>query len=516
MTFFEIILLLAIAVPLVVVLVAFSVPAAAGLAKALRWVGVQVGLYIGRSVRDLGRIFACVLVAPIFAMLALVSLVFLQRGAAAKFGRALRDEGARCLVAFYRLVLANPMRLLGLSTALEGLEERLPSVLTGTWGEVVSPRTGLFPGYAIIGTLPGGGSGAKLFIAQPTKAKQREFRKHLPAGAELPQRVVLKSFSTLGEAGLPAIVRESRALEAGTRLGLILDHGLAGDRFFYATRYVPGDALNVVIDRLHAQAGPDGLDAPRLRGALLLVRDLLVTLAEYHAAGVWHKDVKPDNIIVDAPAPTQGEPAQAPPRRAHLVDLGLISPLRSALTLTTHGTEYYRDPELVRRALRGVRVQDVDGARFDVYAAGAVLYAVVEGTFPAQGVLSPISKRCPAAIAWIIRRAMADYDQRYASVEAMRLDLDAALAQTDLEHAKPADLPSVSNTQEAPPVPSDAAREQLPIVTDSASRELASASPQPNTGDNTLGQPLTAGPAPSPAGLRVVVTNWWTGTYRVE
>ena len=35
--------------------------------------------------------------------------------------------------------------------------------------------------------------------------------------------------------------------------------------------------------------------------------------------------------------------------RVQLVDLGLITPLASAMTLTTHGTEYFRDPELVRK-----------------------------------------------------------------------------------------------------------------------------------------------------------------------
>ncbi|MCP6440745.1 hypothetical protein NL474_30330, partial [Klebsiella pneumoniae] len=77
---------------------------------------------------------------------------------------------------------------------------------------------------------------------------------------------------------------------------------------------------------------------------------------------------------------------------------------------TTHGTEYFRDPEMVRLALRGVKVQEVDGAKFDLYAAGAVLYSMIENSFPAHGVLSPINKRCPEALRWIVRRAMADYD----------------------------------------------------------------------------------------------------------
>ena len=56
--------------------------------------------------------------------------------------------------------------------------------------------------------------------------------------------------------------------------------------------------------------------------------DLVSTLDRYHADGLWHKDVKPDNIIVHGGA-------------AHLVDFGLATSLRSAMTLTTHGTEYF-------------------------------------------------------------------------------------------------------------------------------------------------------------------------------
>jgi serine/threonine protein kinase len=126
-----------------------------------------------------------------------------------------------------------------------------------------------------------------------------------------------------------------------------------------------------------------------------------------------------------------------------LVDLGLVSSLGSAMTLTTHGTEYFRDPEMVRRALRGVRVMDVDGVRFDVYSAGAVLYAMVENSFPAQAELSPITRRCPASLAWIIKRAMAPYDQRYASASAMLEDVRALAAKSDLFGAKPASLPSM-------------------------------------------------------------------------
>ena len=80
-----------------------------------------------------------------------------------------------------------------------------------------------------------------------------------------------------------------------------------------------------------------------------------------------------------------------------------MTPLRSGMTLTTHGTEYFRDPEMVRLALTGVKVHEVDGAKFDVYAAGAVLFSMIENSFPAHGGLSQITsaarRRCAGSSA---------------------------------------------------------------------------------------------------------------------
>jgi serine/threonine protein kinase len=115
------------------------------------------------------------------------------------------------------------------------------------------------------------------------------------------------------------------------------------------------------------------------------------------------------------------------------------------MTLTTHGTEYYRDPELVRMAMKGVRVHEVSGAKFDLYSAGAVIYSMIEDGFPAQGSLSPINRRCPEALAWIVRRAMADVDRRYDSALQMASDLDVLLAATDPYSVKPAALPSMGD-----------------------------------------------------------------------
>ncbi|HTE06358.1 MAG TPA: hypothetical protein VK824_09195, partial [Planctomycetota bacterium] len=250
-------------------------------------------------------------------------------------------------------------------------------------------------------------------------------------GAVLPATVVIKSFSLADGSTLPQIVRENRALAAARELGLVLEHELSASRFHYVMPYVPGEDLSAETARLHAASGGAGLDDAALRRALSLTDDLLSTLQRFHKGGLWHKDVKPGNVIV-----SDG--------RAHLVDFGLITPLASAMTLTTHGTEYFRDPEMVRLALRGVKVHEVDGIKFDVYGAGAVLFSLIEGSFPAHGSLSRLTRRCPEALRWIIRRAMADVAHRYASAAAMLEDLRTVSGAADPFAVRPADLPSLA------------------------------------------------------------------------
>jgi|GEM_PF-7068878 len=190
------------------------------------------------------------------------------------------------------------------------------------------------------------------------------------------------------------------------------------------------------------------------------------------------------------------------------------------MTLTTHGTEYFRDPEMVRMALKGVKVHEVDGAKFDVFATGAVLYSLVENSFPAHGGMSLLSKRCPEAVRWVVRRSMAEYNQRYASSYEMYADLEAVLGANDMYAVMPADLPSVKGGV-------DASAHDDPTP-DEATRVIAAGSPgvpadKPESApaaERFAANPPT--PTPTPEGPtapgerakpRLSLVNWWTGSY---
>lgn len=401
----------------------------------------RVGLFAGKEIQDALHLAGGILTGVVIAPLAVGNAAIGRFSHAAHYGRALRTETLGAGASLYRVSLGNPLWFLGLGTVTEGLERRLPDLVAHA-PSVKRPKvsrkkdgTPIFEGYRVVDELEAGGSGARLFRAVPS---DKTLAHYLDSGHANPGQVVLKFFEVGRGSTVPQIVRESRSLEAARSLGLVLDHHLDEESFWYAMPFVPGEDLDVVTRRLHARSDKDGLDDAGLQRALGFASDLLASLSTFHSAGLWHKDIKPGNLIVSD-------------ERAHLVDLGLVTPLASAMTLTTHGTEYFRDPELVRRAMDGARVQDVDGVKFDLYSAGAVLYSILENSFPAHGNLSRIERRCPPALAMIVRRAMADLNQRYSSAEEMSRDLDVMLAADDLWAVKPAQLPSLSGSPASRP-----------------------------------------------------------------
>lgn len=488
--------------------------------KGIGWLIKHIFTFIFGMIVDLLRLVGSIVTAIVMIPLILGNILLGRWSGAVHYGRSLQGEMISGGLSVYRVLIGHPFRFLLLSAVTEGLEKRLPAaVAAAPTSDRPAGRIHQFEGYTIVGSLQAGGSGGKLYVANPEPAKRAAFERSGHRGVE---QVVIKTFSLEDGSELPQIVRESRALDAAKKLGLVLDHELTPSRFYYAMRYVPGQPLGLVTPQLHAASGGNGLDERHLRLAMGYVLDLLETLENYHRGGLWHKDVKPDNIIVD--------------QRAHLVDFGLVTPLRSSMTLTTHGTEYFRDPELVRLALKGVKVSEVDGARFDVYAAGAVLYSIVENSFPAHGVLSQVSRRCPEALKWVIRRAMADYDKRYPSSAAMALDLRTVFEAADPFTVKPIDLPSMQGQVPASPRPVEdvfyrpsyvhmpgipPAGLGVGAVQVGAAGGFAGSAPNFAAGSPAAVGGAGGGGGGRGAGVRrstprISVRNWWTGEFAID
>jgi eukaryotic-like serine/threonine-protein kinase len=194
----------------------------------------------------------------------------------------------------------------------------------------------------------------------------------------------------------------------------------AGPFIYFAMAYVPGETLaqRVLYDGPFTPAA-----------AARLLRELADALAYAHARGVVHRDVKPDNILLDAAS-----------GRALLSDFGIahVSPdgrpgvVSSGSTLL--GTAAFMSPEQAR----GGRVD----ARSDLYSLGVVGYYALSGHLPFAGendavVLAlhcttpPPPLDVPGAsrrLVQVIERCLAkDADGRFADGAALGRALAAAL-----------------------------------------------------------------------------------------
>lgn len=497
--------------------------------KGIGWLIMHLFEFVVGTLSDVIRFVGSLIAMVVLLPMVPLNVVLGRWSASSHFAQSVKNEfkvGAACV---YRAVIRRPLKLVLLDGLLEGVEQRVPEAMVGSpGGDRPGRRVGQFEGYTILGSLRSGGSGAKLYVAEPAADKRRKLMGK-------PDRVVIKSFAISEGSSLPQIVRESRALECAKQLGHVLDHGMDNARFFYVMPYHPGEHLGVVTRQLHGESSGAGLNQQQLDQVMSHVRDLLTTLSAYHKGGLWHKDVKPENVIVHD-------------GRAHLVDLGLVTPLMSAMTLTTHGTEYFRDPEMVRQALRGVKVHQVDGAKFDIYAVGAVLYFMVENTFPAHGVLSRFVNNSPEALRWIVRRAMTDYNQRYETAGEMLADLNYVMQAGNAFAVKPAELPSMRGAA----APADGPQVVMVNATGmsdgdavealhaGSARAYAAAAPMGAAGEAVQGFGVVGGigangpfaqvgnfkvdaqgnPLPNSGSTtgrpKLSVTNWWTGQYRVE
>ncbi|HVE31285.1 MAG TPA: Stk1 family PASTA domain-containing Ser/Thr kinase [Mycobacteriales bacterium] len=134
----------------------------------------------------------------------------------------------------------------------------------------------------------------------------------------------------------------------------------AGRVVFLVMELVPGSTLREVLHR-RGRLRPDE--------AVSVLEPVLAALAAAHRAGLVHRDVKPENVLVSADGTVK------------VVDFGLARAVAAPSTSTQSGmvlgTVAYVSPEQVARG--------VSDARTDVYSAGVVLFELLTGTPPYGG-----------------------------------------------------------------------------------------------------------------------------------
>ena len=203
--------------------------------------------------------------------------------------------------------------------------------------------------------------------------------------------------------------------------------GIDDGRHYIATEFIDGATLR-------RKMAASQLQTPEILDVAIQVAS---ALEEAHAAGIVHRDVKPDNIMV---------------RRngyVKVLDFGLAkltesvdrSPLDGEASTkvmvqtdagVVMGTSHYMSPEQARG-------KTVD-ARSDIWSLGVVIYEMVAGRIPFEGetstdVIVAITQKEPPPLArfapnippeldWIVMKALRkDRDERYQTIKELLTDL---------------------------------------------------------------------------------------------
>jgi serine/threonine protein kinase/tetratricopeptide (TPR) repeat protein len=201
--------------------------------------------------------------------------------------------------------------------------------------------------YKVVRKLGEGGMG-EVYLAEDTKLDRQVALKFLS-----------KQFAS-DQSFKARFKREAQAAAALNHPNIITIHEVAEheDRPFIAMEFVEGESLRDCIARKDL--------------SLDKVTDLGIQisqgLAKAHQAGIVHRDVKPQNILIDKDG------------RARICDFGLAKLKREIMltkTGTTVGTVSYMSPEQGQG-------REVD-QRSDIFSLGVVLYEMVTGQLPFKG-----------------------------------------------------------------------------------------------------------------------------------
>jgi serine/threonine-protein kinase len=283
------------------------------------------------------------------------------------------------------------------------------------------------PAYRVQRELGRGGA-ATVFLAEDVKHGRQVALKVLDPRAT-------------GEMGHDRFLREIQIAARLTHPHIlpVLDSGVAGGLPFYVMPFVQGETLRTLLDR----EGRLSLDT-----AIRLAREVADALDYAHAAGIVHRDVKPENILLLE-------------QHAVLADFGIARGMRAVddenttMVGMTIGTPAYMSPE------QAVADSAVDG-RSDQFSLAAVVYEMIAGAGPYAG-LSPmamIAQRFagpPAGIrsrrpevpveidAALVRGLSLEPEQRFASAGAFAAALSGSGPMAAPRGtAEPGDTPSIA------------------------------------------------------------------------
>ncbi len=237
------------------------------------------------------------------------------------------------------------------------------------------------------------------------------------------QTVALKVLRPEYESDVEFVRRFSREAEAASKvshenIANLLDVGIDGDVRYIVMEFVDGQTLKEMI-REQGRIKPDQ--------ALRMTIRILAAVDHAHRNGIVHRDIKPQNILVD--------------RQGHVkvADFGIARLKTSQTTLvegengaSALGSVHYFSPEQARG--------EVADEKSDLYSVGVVLYEMLTGQVPFDGETSvsvalkhvseePKSMRLyqsgiSKALDEVVMRALCkDASKRYQTAAEMAADL---------------------------------------------------------------------------------------------
>ncbi len=213
--------------------------------------------------------------------------------------------------------------------------------------------------YVVTGELGRGGMGVVLRAHDPTLSRDVAIKTLLDVGGSPDRRERFE--------------REARAAARLRHPGIVGVHevGEHAGRPYIVMDFVEGETLDALIER--------GRIPPRRTAEL--IRDVAAAIEHAHGNGILHRDVKPQNVLID------------PGGSTHLADFGLARELDATggeLTKTGQlvGTPQYVAPEQVRGG------RDAIGVATDVYGIGGILYHALVGrpAFEGETLLELLNK----------------------------------------------------------------------------------------------------------------------------
>src|SRR4051812_29734237 len=188
---------------------------------------------------------------------------------------------------------------------------------------------------------------------------------YLATDVRLERRVAVKVMHAALAEDPEFVARFNREARAAARLShpdvvAVYDQGTDDGHVFLVMEFVPGATLRDVL-RDHGPLSP--------AEAVAVMDHVLAALGAAHAAGLVHRDVKPENVLVTADG------------RVKVADFGLARAVAGASVTgdssMMFGTAAYVAPEQVTGGLADVRS--------DVYPAGVMLFELLTGAVPFAG-----------------------------------------------------------------------------------------------------------------------------------